>query len=186
MIFIKWKKSAFIVEVSHSMVSQVEELWIVIKNNCFLDSQKNGQSSLYQNPWDPHSVLWDTPFDGFIDTTVYKKWRESVCTFLRHLPIYPSSNSTVESYPLNPSIYLSIRLPGKVLDIPRQVNRVGQQIQYQVLFLSCKNFFWKRHAEIFTRVSFQFSMKLVTLPHHSTKNHSFLSLSYLSNFNTNH
>ena len=87
---------------------------------------------------------------------------------------------------IRPSIYLSIRLPGKVLDIPRQVNRVGQQIQYQVLFLSCKNFFWKRHAEIFTRVSFQFSMKLVTLPHHSTKNHSFLSLSYLSNFNTNH
>ena len=73
MIFIKWKKSAFIVEVSHDMLSQGKELWIVIKNNCFLDSQKNEQSSLYQNPWDPHTVSSETHLLMASQTQLYTR-----------------------------------------------------------------------------------------------------------------
>lgn len=182
MIFIKWKKSAFIVEVSHDMLSQGKELWIVIKNNCFLDSQMNKVVCI-RIPETPtlcplrHTFWW-------LHRHSCIQEMEGVSLHIPKTSIHLSTQSF--KYLLNPSIRLSIHVPGKVLDTPRQVNKVGQQIQYQVLFLSCKIFFWKSHAEIFTRVSFQFSMKLVTLPCHSTKNHSFLSLPYLSNFNTNH
>lgn len=100
------------------------------------------------------------------------------------MPIHPFFHPFIIFPFIHPPIHPSIDLSGKVLCTPRQLSKIGQQLQYQVLFFPCKISFW-RQEEIFTKVPFLFSMQLVILiiPQ---KNHTFFSIPHLSNYSTTH
>lgn len=121
-------------------------------------------------------------FDGFTDTAAYEKWRESICPFLSktstHLSIQSFKHSSIcqSFHPASQPSICQVRFY-----VPQDDSaKLGSNFNIKYYFYHARFSLEERHAEIFTRVSFKFSTKLVTLPRHSTKNHSHFSVFLIS------